>query len=63
MTFVLYEQLVTDLYEAGAETDLRAFLDFAGDRDRLAALDREKMGQTGGVTPEPTPTLRGHANG
>lgn len=59
MTFVLYEQLVTDLYEAEQFDDLRSFLRFAGDHERLGALDREKMGQTGGVTPEPTPALRG----
>lgn len=59
ITFVLYEQLVRDLYESGQHDALRTFLRATGDKSRLGALDRDIMGQRGGVAVETTPKLRG----
>lgn len=59
MTWVLYEELVTALYEARAFDDLRSFLKTANDTSRLGALDREIMGQRNGVEVQDTPRLRG----
>ena len=58
-TGVLYEELVVGLYESGQIDALRTFLRAAKDKSREAALDREIMGQSRSITPEPTPQLRG----